>query len=90
MAQVIDEEVRTVIDKNYQRAEDILKDNMQVLHNMAQALMDWETIDKHQINILLSGKEIGPPEEIEPEVITKPEEVIEEPQKPNDQGGLLI
>jgi cell division protease FtsH len=89
MAQVIDEEVRTVIDKNYQRAEDILKDNMQVLHNMAQALMDWETIDKHQINILLSGKEIGPPEEIEPEVITKPEEVIEEPQKPNDQGGLL-
>ena len=68
MAQVIDDEVRSVIDKNYQRAEEILKDNIEVLHNMAQALMDWETIDKHQIERLLQGEKIDPPEE-EPEDI---------------------
>ena len=68
MAQMIDEEVRSMIDKNYQRAEDILKDNIEVMHNMAQALMDWETIDKHQIERLLQGERIDPP-------VDEPEEI---------------
>jgi len=67
MAIVIDEEVRKLIDKNYENAENILKDNMEILHNMAQALMDWETIDKHQIDVLLKGEKIDPPAEDEPE-----------------------
>ncbi len=66
MAIVIDEEVRKLIDKNYENAENILKDNMDILHNMAQALMDWETIDKHQIDVLLKGEKIDPPAEDEP------------------------
>jgi len=66
MAVTIDEEVRELIDKNYQHAEDILKDNMDILHNMAQALMDWETIDKHQINALLKGEKIAAPEDDKP------------------------
>jgi cell division protease FtsH len=61
MAQVIDEEVRIVIDRNYQRAEDILNKNIDILHNMAHALMDWETIDKFQITKLLEGEKIDPP-----------------------------
>jgi len=67
MAQTIDDEIRAVIDKNYQRAENILKDNMQVLHNMAHALLEWETIDKYQIDELMQGKLIAPPEP-EPEL----------------------
>jgi len=67
MAIVIDEEVRKLIDKNYENAENILKDNMDILHNMAQALMDWETIDKKQIDALLKGEKIDPPAEDEPE-----------------------
>ncbi len=63
MAKVIDDEIRLVIDRNYQRAEDILNDNMDILHNMAQALMDWETIDKFQIGKLLKGEKIDPPED---------------------------
>ncbi|MDF1583705.1 MAG: ATP-dependent zinc metalloprotease FtsH [Methyloprofundus sp.] len=78
MAQMIDDEVRSLIDKNYQRAEDILKDNIEVMHNMAQALMDWETIDKHQIERLLQGEKIAPPEdepeELELEIEAKPEQ----------------
>jgi len=72
MAQLIDDEVRQVIDKNYQRAEDILKSHMDILHNMAQALMDWETIDKSQIDHLLKGEKIEPPED-EPEEIKSKE-----------------
>ena len=66
MAKVIDDEIRIVIDRNYQRAEDILNENREILHNMAQALMDWETIDKFQIDKLLKGEKIEPPED-EPE-----------------------
>jgi len=61
MAQVIDEEIRHVIDSNYLRAETILKEHMDILHNMAHALLDWETIDKYQIDVLMQGKMIAPP-----------------------------
>jgi cell division protease FtsH len=44
----IDEEIRSIIDKNYARAEQILKDNEDILHAMADALMKYETIDKEQ------------------------------------------
>jgi len=56
VAQQIDEEIRAVIDANYQRAETLLQDNISVLHNMAKALMKWETIDKTQIDALMAGK----------------------------------
>ncbi|WP_349431594.1 ATP-dependent zinc metalloprotease FtsH [Methylomarinum sp. Ch1-1] len=61
MAQIIDDEIRQVIDNNYQRAEQILMEHMDILHNMAQALMDWETIDKYQIDRLMKGEKIAPP-----------------------------
>lgn len=61
MAQTIDEEIRKVIDSNYQRAESILREHMEVLHNMAHALLDWETIDKFQIDELMQGHKIAPP-----------------------------
>ena len=61
MSQIIDEEIRQVVDANYQRAEQILKEHMEILHNMAHALLDWETIDKYQIDELMQGKQIAPP-----------------------------
>ncbi|MEI8236009.1 MAG: ATP-dependent zinc metalloprotease FtsH [Methylococcaceae bacterium] len=57
VTQQIDEEIRGVIDSNYQRAEKILQDNISILHNMAKALMKWETIDKTQIDALMMGNE---------------------------------
>jgi cell division protease FtsH len=65
MSQIIDEEIRHVIDSNYLRAENILKENMEILHNMAHALLDWETIDKYQIDELMQGKLLAPPPVIE-------------------------
>ncbi|MEI6744586.1 MAG: ATP-dependent zinc metalloprotease FtsH [Methylococcaceae bacterium] len=57
VSQQIDEEIRAVIDANYQRSEKLLQDNISILHNMAKALMKWETIDKTQIDALMAGKE---------------------------------
>ena len=57
VAHLIDDEIREVIDRNYQRAEMLLQDNIKVLHKMADALMKWETIDRLQIEDLMAGRE---------------------------------
>ena len=62
-ARIIDEEVRNFIDRNYERAETILKENTNILHMMADALMKYETIDTAQIDALMEGKEPPPPED---------------------------
>ncbi len=63
VARMIDEEIRSVIDRNYYRAEKILKENINILHLMTDALMKWETIDRWQIDDLMSGIEARPPKE---------------------------
>ena len=62
-ANIIDEEIRSVIDKNYDRAEKILNDEIDKLHMMADALMKYETIDQDQISDIMAGKEPRPPED---------------------------
>ena len=59
----IDEEVRNIIDSNYQRSEKILNDNLDVLHAMAEALIKFETIDQDQIKDLMNRKPPRPPKD---------------------------
>jgi len=61
-AVTINEEVRKIIDQNYQRAEQLLKDNKDILHTMADALMKYETIDKYQIEDLMDRKPVREPQ----------------------------
>ena len=62
-AQAIDSEIRAIIDRNYERAESILKTNEDKLHVMADALMKYETIDSDQIDAIMDGREPGPPQD---------------------------
>ena len=57
----IDEEIRSIIDRNYCRAESILQREQDKLHKMAEALIKYETIDIGQIDAVMAGKEPGPP-----------------------------
>ncbi len=67
----IDEEIRVLIDRNYDRAETLLKENMSILHAMADALMEWETIDRLQIDDLMEGRKPRPPKDLdEPKTAT--------------------
>ena len=59
----IDEEVRKIIDRNYQRAKSILDENEEKLHVMAKALMKYETIDHEQVKDIMEGREPRPPED---------------------------
>ncbi|MBU0789046.1 MAG: ATP-dependent zinc metalloprotease FtsH [Polycyclovorans sp.] len=58
---VIDLEIREVIDGNYRRAKQILENNLDKLHCMAEALIKYETIDSEQIARLMKGEPPGEP-----------------------------
>ncbi len=60
-AKLIDEEIKSVIDRNYKRAETMIKDNMDILHAMKDALMKYETIDALQIDDLMARTEVRQP-----------------------------
>lgn len=60
-ARAIDAEIKSIIDRNYERAEKILKDNMDILHAMKETLMKYETIDAKQIDDLMARREVRPP-----------------------------
>jgi cell division protease FtsH len=60
---LIDEEIRAIVDRNYHRAESILKEGMDKLHMMAEALIKYETIDEKQIADIMAGREPRPPED---------------------------
>src|SRR4030095_15471909 len=57
----IDEEVRNVIDSNYQHAKSIIERELDKLHRMAEALIKYETIDEEQIKDIMQGREPKPP-----------------------------
>ncbi|MDF2890456.1 MAG: ATP-dependent metalloprotease FtsH [Clostridia bacterium] len=48
VAALIDKEVRGVIDKGYNHAEQLLKDNIDKLHAVAQALLEREKLDEQE------------------------------------------
>ena len=91
-ARIIDEEVRNFIDRNYERAETILKDHMSILHMMAEALMKYETIDSNQIDALMEGKVPPPPEDWSDTSDSKPDDKsgssdVREPRGDRPIGG---
>ncbi|EGR0665417.1 ATP-dependent zinc metalloprotease FtsH [Vibrio cholerae] len=57
-AKLIDDEVRQIIDRNYERARQIIMDNMDIMHAMKDALMKYETIDAGQIDDLMARKPV--------------------------------
>ncbi|MDX2463479.1 MAG: ATP-dependent zinc metalloprotease FtsH [Porticoccus sp.] len=60
-AREIDVEVRRMLDECYQRAETILKENLDILHAMKDALMEYETIDSEQVDDLMHRRPVRPP-----------------------------
>jgi len=54
----VDQEVRKIIDTNYEKATKILTDNIDILHAMAKALVEHETIDSGQIDDLMDRKKM--------------------------------
>ncbi|MHA7840443.1 MAG: ATP-dependent zinc metalloprotease FtsH [Gammaproteobacteria bacterium] len=60
-AHLIDQEIKAIVDTNYKKAKQLLEDNIEILHSMAQALIKYETIDEIQIKAIMEGKVPRPP-----------------------------
>lgn len=55
-AEQIDIEVQEIIERNYERAKQIIIENMDKLHSMAEFLIKFETIDSPQIQKIMTGE----------------------------------
>jgi len=65
-AHVIDEEIRSIVDRNYLIAKQVLMNNMDKLHLMAEALLKFETISVEQIKDVMEGRVPQEPNETNP------------------------
>jgi len=59
-AKQIDVAVRQFVDEGYRSAYKILEENAEIMHRMANALLERETLDKTEIDLIIEGKELPP------------------------------
>jgi cell division protease FtsH len=57
-AREIDEEVRRIVEEQYQRVRTLLTEKKDVIEKIAKALMDRETLDAEEIKMIFEGKEL--------------------------------
>jgi cell division protease FtsH len=72
----VDKEVRAIIDQQYALARRLLEENRDKVEVMTKALLEWETIDAHQIEDIMNGRPPRPPKPVPPK-----------PAAPSDGGG---
>ncbi len=61
-AQKIDDEVRNIVNSAYEKTSKLIKDNVDTLHKMAEALLEKETLDGKDIDKIMGIKEEPTPE----------------------------
>ncbi len=77
-AQLVDREVKRILDEAHERAREVLDTERDLLEAIAQALLERETLDRGQVELLARGKTLPPIDEVE---------VPEDAPGPGDLGG---
>jgi cell division protease FtsH len=90
-AKLIDQEVKTLVMGGYNRATDLLQNNRNILENLAQALLEKETLNAIEVNNIVDGKNyINPDESGGKSEGIKPEVPVEKLKtKADPEEGLL-
>jgi cell division protease FtsH len=70
-ARLIDGEVRDIVTKSYERAREILQQNVDTLHRLANTLLEKEALDGNQIDQILRGEGRLTPEVQDPPVLLR-------------------
>ncbi len=68
-SKVVDEEVRHIVDTCYEQAKKLLQDKIKCLHNLAEALLEYETLSGDEIKELLQNG-------VKPELRKKPSPAV--------------
>jgi cell division protease FtsH len=59
-ASLIDREIKRIVDEAYERAKKLLTENKDVLIRVAEALIERETLDATELDLLMRGEELPP------------------------------
>ncbi len=60
-AELVDQEITRIIEEQYSRARGIIEENRDKIKKMAEALLDWETLESDQIDQIMRGERPDPP-----------------------------
>ena len=90
-AKLIDQEVKILVMGGYTRATELLTQNRDKLEEMAQALLEHETLNAKNIQNILNGKDISDNEDSGSSQNSQADETVSEKIKPktDPEGGLL-
>jgi len=84
-ARLIDSEVRRIVEEGYSEANQIIEDNLEVLHHIAEALLTYETIDGEDVERIVEGKQIDRPKPLETKLVSPEEaDLTDDDKKTND------
>jgi cell division protease FtsH len=86
----IDAEVRRIVTDQYERARKILLENQPVLNKIAESLLEYETIDSADIDVIMGGGTITRPPPIKSNVlqVQPATEKVKKPGLLDAIGGL--
>ncbi|OHB21803.1 MAG: hypothetical protein A2939_01755 [Parcubacteria group bacterium RIFCSPLOWO2_01_FULL_48_18] len=60
LAEDVDTEVQKILNEAYSRAKAVLEENRDLLDRMASALLEWETLGREDVELLVAGKPLAP------------------------------
>ncbi len=59
-AKLIDSEMRRIVEDAYKKSVDLIRDNQKSLHGLAKALLERESLEGDEIDLIMQGKELEP------------------------------
>ncbi|MBM4351589.1 MAG: ATP-dependent zinc metalloprotease FtsH [Deltaproteobacteria bacterium] len=57
-ARLIDAEIRAIVTRSYEKAKEIIQSNMDILHRLANTLLEKEVLDGNQIDRIIKGEAV--------------------------------
>jgi cell division protease FtsH len=78
--------MRKIIEAAYKRSYDLVKNNQESLKRLAEALLERETLEGEEIDLIIEGKELAPMEKV-PEAVESTDEKKEDSGQKEDAAG---
>ncbi len=88
-SEMVDDEVKRLIDEAYTRAGTILSANRDLLDRLAAALLERETVDREDLDILVQGKLLPPRPSVEPPTAAATVGPVAKPDQAGARGPIL-
>jgi cell division protease FtsH len=89
-AELVDAEIKRLLDEAYSKAEEVLSENQTLLNAIAEALLERETLDADDVRILEEGGELPPLHDARPQpppALAPTPEVPRSAESPREDAG---